>query len=162
MRSLVGLAMVLVLAGGCATQKPRSPEELQAEQSRLQKEIDRKIAQYQAGRNRAFVSGRNAGKYQPYVSACLSRILEKGNLAYPEEARGRLYGSVRLTFAVHRSGALQAVEIDRTSGHAVLDDALVRAIRSSAPFAPFPAGMDDELDVLSITQTFEFAPDALK
>jgi len=155
-------ALALVLLAGCATEESKTQEELQAEKLRLEKQIDEKIGQYQARGSRAFVSGRNAGKYQPYVDACLARILDKGNLGYPEEARGRLYGSVRVSFAVRRSGALEAVEIDRSSGHAVLDDALLAAIRAAAPFAPIPAGMDDKLDVLSITQTFEFARGALK
>jgi len=113
--------------------------------------------EYKLRPTKRFVTGRNAGEFQPYVDQCLARILLNGNRNYPDEARGKLYGDVRITLWIHTSGNLDKVELDRTSGHSVLDSALVRAARASAPFPPFPTDVSSGLDMLVVTQTFSFS-----
>ena len=41
-------------------------------------------------------------------------------------------------FSLVREGRMTHVKIIETSGHKVLDDEAVRAIRAAAPFPPFP------------------------
>jgi protein TonB len=120
----------------------------------MQAQIDKDIARYQKPRV-VFVTGRKAGPYQAYVSSCLTRILDAGNLNYPSEARGKLYGSVRVTFRVSASGALEKTDLEKSSGHSVLDSALMRAIQLATPFGEFPSEFGD-VAALSITQTFSF------
>jgi protein TonB len=48
------------------------------------------------------------------------------------------------------------VEINRPSGQRILDAAAVRIVQLAAPFAPFPADIAKDTDILSITRTWIF------
>jgi protein TonB len=48
------------------------------------------------------------------------------------------------------------VWVRRSSGHKLLDDAAVRIVKLAAPYAPFPAEIRKETDVLDITRTWQF------
>lgn len=60
---------------------------------------------------------------------------------YPSEAARRgLYGVVIVKFVITPDGKVPKVQVLESSGHSVLDSAIVDAIRSAAPFAPLPKG----------------------
>ena len=44
----------------------------------------------------------------------------------------------------------------KSSGHKLLDDAAIRIVKLSAPFAPFPAEIRKETDILDIIRTWQF------
>jgi protein TonB len=48
------------------------------------------------------------------------------------------------------------VEINRPSGQRILDAAALRIVQLAAPFAPFPADIARDTDILSITRTWIF------
>jgi len=48
------------------------------------------------------------------------------------------------------------VEISRSSGQKVLDDAALRIVRLASPYAVFPAAIRRDTDVLEITRTWTF------
>ena len=50
------------------------------------------------------------------------------------------------------------MDLRRSSGHAVLDQAAVRIVKLAAPFAEFPDSFKDEVDVLVISRTWQFLP----
>jgi TonB family protein len=56
------------------------------------------------------------------------------DLAVPGAVKGR----VRINYTISRSGALKSVELVGSSGNGELDRSLIQAIRSAAPFPPFP------------------------
>ncbi|WP_041286211.1 TonB family protein [Desulfomonile tiedjei] len=56
------------------------------------------------------------------------------NLEIPTALKGRM----RITYSVDRDGSLQSVEMIQSSGNKKLDRSLIAAIRSAAPFPPFP------------------------
>ena len=58
--------------------------------------------------------------------------------------------------AVLPDGSLMEVEILKSSGHQVLDEAALRIVRLSAPFAPFPDELRETTDVLEIIRTWQF------
>jgi protein TonB len=92
-----------------------------------------------------------------YLNSWRRKIERIGNLNYPAEARRqKLYGSLRLMVAVLPDGSLMEVEILKSSGHQVLDDAALRIVRLSAPFAPFPDELRETTDVLEIIRTWQF------
>lgn len=130
----------------------RDPSEYHVE--RLERRLEEECRRI-GGCRRKHV-GVNAGKYQSYVDACLQRILETANRFYPDAARGRLYGTLLASFSIHASGELGEVEIIRSSGHEILDDAILEAITRSAPFPPFPPDVAQEADVLTIGRTYAF------
>jgi protein TonB len=51
---------------------------------------------------------------------------------------------------------VESVEINRSSGQKVLDEAAIRIVRLAAPFAAFPPGIAQDTDVLNITRTWTF------
>jgi len=64
-----------------------------------------------------------------------------------------------LTVNIKADGALEDVQIDRSSGSKVLDAAALKIVRMSAPFAPFSAEMRMTVDVLGITRVWNFTND---
>jgi periplasmic protein TonB len=92
-----------------------------------------------------------------YLNSWRRKIESIGNLNYPQKAReDRLYGSLRLMVAILPDGSLKEVELLESSGHQVLDDAAVRIVKLSAPYAPFPDELRQSTDVLEIIRTWQF------
>jgi protein TonB len=59
---------------------------------------------------------------------------------YPYEAAvAGIQGELVLDFVIARSGAVNSVELVRSSGSKILDDEAIRSIRKAAPFDPIPA-----------------------
>jgi len=58
-------------------------------------------------------------------------------MAYPEPARRHgIQGTVDLRFRIAADGAVEAVEILRSSGSRILDEASEQTIRRAAPYPP--------------------------
>lgn len=92
-----------------------------------------------------------------YLNSWRRKIENVGNLNYPQKARkNKLYGSLRLMVAILPDGSLKEVELLESSGHQVLDNAAIRIVRLSAPYAPFPDGLRQSTDVLEIIRTWQF------
>lgn len=97
-----------------------------------------------------------------YVDAFRTKVERWGNLNYPAEARGRLYGQVQITVVIDKEGRIYGLEINRSSGSRVLDLAALNIVRRAAPYGKFTAQMTGEMDLLSITRTMIFTNDALE
>lgn len=92
-----------------------------------------------------------------YVHNWLRRIEHIGNLNYPQEAkRRRIYGHLRLMVAIKPDGSLHTIDVLKSSGHSLLDEAAKRIVRLASPFAPFPNAMQQKVDILEIIRTWEF------
>ncbi|NRA64472.1 MAG: energy transducer TonB [Pseudobacteriovorax sp.] len=64
---------------------------------------------------------------------------------YPSEAvRRGLQGQVRIEFTIGKDGRLRKVKVLETSGHKILDDAVVDAIKLSSPYSPLPESHEKE------------------
>jgi periplasmic protein TonB len=127
--------------------------------ARLEAQIARKIDEYNKRPRRQFVGARAAeSRFAQYVEAWRQKIERVGNMNYPEGARGRLYGSLRVTVAINPDGTVDDIQIDRPSDYRVLNDAALKIVRLAAPFAPFPAEIRKDTDILVITRTWTFAP----
>ena len=128
------------------------------EAMRLEARVAKDIEVYQQRPKRRFVGAR-AEEYRlaRYVEDWRAKIERIGNLNYPEAARSlKLYGSLLLTVSIRSDGSVEAVEINRSSGHSVLDAAAVKIVEMSAPFAAFPPDIKRDTDVLHITRTWMF------
>ncbi len=76
---------------------------------------------------------------------------------YPEEAAlGGESGEVTIRFSLQKSGSLMDVTIVRSTGIKVLDDEALLAIKTAAPYPPFPEGIDKKR--LHIVGTFIYMP----
>jgi protein TonB len=96
-------------------------------------------------------------KYATYLEGWRRKVEQIGNLNYPEEARRkRLYGNLILRVAVRADGGVDQIQVLRSSGFPVLDQAATKIVELSAPFAPFPPDIKADTDVLDITRTWQF------
>ncbi|WP_086058672.1 TonB family protein [Bordetella genomosp. 9] len=122
-----------------------------------------RVQAYNKRPRREFVApSAEASRYAQYLDAWRSRIEAVGTQHYPDEARGRVYGSLRMTVYVRADGSVADVEIDQPSPHAVLNQAARRIVQLAAPFAPFPPDIARDTDVLAITRTWNFVNDKLE
>jgi len=124
---------------------------------RLQAQIDRQIQEYQKRPRKKFI-GANVSEYRfaQYEEDWRVKIERIGTLNYPAEARGRVYGNLRLTVTIRPDGAVESVELDRSSGLKVLDAAAFKIVRMAGPYAPFPPDIRRDTDLLVITRTWFF------
>lgn len=129
-----------------------------AEIARLEAQIRREYQAYQERPRRRFVGARAAEyRFAQYVDNWRQRIERVGNLNYPAEAKAkRIYGSLQLTVAIKADGEVESIEINRSSGHKVLDQAAIRIVRLAAPFERFPDNIRVDTDILHITRTWTF------
>jgi protein TonB len=95
-------------------------------------------------------------RFAQYVDDWRQKVERFGNLNYPDTARGKVYGSLRMSVSINPDGSLAAVEIERSSGHKLLDAAAERIVRMAAPYARFPDNIRRDVDVLVITRTWHF------
>jgi len=99
-------------------------------------------------------------KYLSYMRAWTDKVERVGNLNYPEQARREgLHGSLVLSVGVLPDGTLESIEVLRSSGFDMLDEAAMNIVRLSAPFAALPEEITLETDILYITRTWRFTPD---
>lgn len=74
---------------------------------------------------------------------------------YPQAAVQRgIYGKVNLRFIILANGTVRDVTVIHSSGHEILDQAIVNAIKLAAPFAPLPKGFNKK--VLPVQGTFSY------
>ena len=119
----------------------------------------RELQTYESAPRRSFVGAQaREARFALYLDQWREKIERVGNTNYPADARGRIYGSLRLTVAIRADGSIESLEFDRRSGRAQLDQAAERIVRMAAPFAPFPPEVRRDTDVLVITRTWFFEP----
>jgi protein TonB len=126
--------------------------------ARLEAQIRRDYQAYQERPKRKYVGARaQEYRFAQYVDNWRLKIERIGNLNYPAEAKARrIYGSLQMTVAIKADGAVEGVEINRSSGHRILDQAAIRIVRLAAPFDRFPESIKADTDVLHITRTWTF------
>jgi protein TonB len=127
--------------------------------ARLEAQIARQIEEYNKRPRKVFVGARAAEvRYALYAEDWRQKIERIGNLNYPESARGKIYGSLRLTVAINYDGTVAAMDLEQSSGQKILDAAAQRIVQMGAPYAKFPPDIRRDTDILVITRTWHFAP----
>jgi protein TonB len=124
---------------------------------RLQAQIARNVEEYQKRPRKKFIGARATEyRFAQYEEDWRQKIERIGTNNYPAEARGKLYGNLRLTVTIGPEGNIAGVELDRSSGLKALDEAAFRIVRMAAPYARFPAEIRKDTDLLVITRTWFF------
>jgi protein TonB len=127
--------------------------------ARMEAQISRQLEEYNKRPRKAFVGSRaQEYRFAQYVEDWRLKVERIGNLNYPDGARGRVYGSLVLSVSIKADGSLEAVEVQRSSGHQILDRAAERIVKMASPYAGFPANIRRDTDILVITRTWTFAP----
>lgn len=92
-----------------------------------------------------------------YVNSWRRKIEKMGTINYPREADNCFNDcSLRMLVTINPDGTINKLNILESSGKKVLDDAAIRIVRMSAPFAPFTEEMKRDVDLLEIIRTWQF------
>ena len=125
---------------------------------RLEAQISKNWDAYQKLPRRTNVGARTREyRFAQYIEDWRVKVERIGNLNYPEQARlQKVFGSLKLSVSINRDGSVEKVEIDKSSGHRILDAAAVRIVKLAAPFSPLPPDITRDTDILEITRTWTF------
>jgi protein TonB len=160
MKSKAAVAPLEVVPQGAAQADAEAKDLVQKslEIARLEAQIRRDYQAYQERPKRKFVGARaQEYRFAQYVDNWRQKIERIGNLNYPVEAKARrIYGRLQLTVAIKADGEVEGIEVNRSSGYKVLDQAAIRIVRLAAPFDRFPESIRSDTDVLHITRTWTF------
>lgn len=125
--------------------------------ARLEGQIARNVEDYNKRPRKKFIGARvEEYRFAQYVEDWRQKVERIGNLNYPDAAKGRLYGNLVLTVVIRSDGSLDKVELSRSSGQKVLDNAARRIVEMAAPYSAFPDAIRRDTDVVEITRTWSF------
>ena len=135
-----------------------APVERSADIAKLAAEIDRQQEEFAKRPKTTFVTARTRESASAdYMYRWVETVERMGNLNYPDEARrDKLFGELILIVGIYKSGELESITVDESSGHRILDDAAVRIVEMAAPFAQMTGQLAEETDILYIVRTWEF------
>jgi protein TonB len=140
---------------------PKGPAKIEHDlaMARLAAEIHLRSQRYAKRPKRKFVSASTREyAYAGYLRGWVDRVERVGNLNYPDEARRRRIGGLLvISVAIRRDGSVERAEIIQSSHIPMLDQAALRIVGLSEPFAPLPKTADD-VDILHVTRTWQFLP----
>ena len=125
--------------------------------ARLEGEISKSMDEYNKRPRKKNIGARTEEyRFAQYIEDWRQKVERIGTLNYPEAARGKLYGSLVLTVSINHDGSLNRVDINRSSGYKVLDEAAWRIVQMASPYSPFPPEIRRDTDILEITRTWYF------
>jgi protein TonB len=140
---------------------PVSDEDVQRklEMAKLSAEVREQALAYAKRPKKKFISSNTREYvYAAYMKGWVGRVERVGNLNYPDEARRQgVYGELVLTVGLNRDGTIKSMDVIKSSGHKLLDEAAQRIVRLAAPFPALPPDKT-RVDELYITRTWQFLP----
>ena len=128
------------------------------EMARLEAQIAKEQENYQKRPKRKSLGARaQEYRFAAYVESWRQKVEKIGNLNYPQAAREqKIYGQLQMTVYIKSDGNLEKIEIKRSSGFPVLDEAAKHIVEMGAPYAAFPDDIRKDVDILDITRTWTF------
>lgn len=121
-----------------------------------------RINAYNQAPRKQFVAPAAANALQAaYLDGWRTRIEAIGTRHFPQEARGKTYGSLRMTVYIRADGSVADAVIDTPSDSEVLNRAARRIVQLASPFPPFPPELAAVTDMLAITRSWQFVNDTL-
>ena len=94
-------------------------------------------------------------RYASYFARIKRQIERVWDYPYEAQRKG-ITGQLTLRFQISRDGNLMNVKLINSSGYEVLDKAALQAVKSAAPYYPFPVTIDRE--TLPILANFIYSP----
>ena len=128
------------------------------EMDRLEAAIAKQQDEYQKRPKKRFLGARTKEASDAmYLEAWRQKVERVGNQNYPTAAREqKIYGQLRMTVSINSDGSVESIEINKSSGSKILDEAAKNIVNAAAPFAKFPPEMKKNTDILGITRTWTF------
>jgi periplasmic protein TonB len=125
---------------------------------RMEAEIARQWEAYQKRpRRQSLGASTQEYRFARYVEDWRVKVERVGEANYPQAARDqKIYGSLLLTVSIKSNGSIERIELRRSSGHKLLDEAAMNIVRMGAPYAAFPADIAKDTDVIDISRTWRF------
>ncbi len=125
---------------------------------RLEAQISKSLEMYEKMPRRKFIGARTQEyRFAQYIEDWRIKVERIGNLNYPEQARREhVYGKLQLSVSILKDGSVERVEVNKSSGHRILDAAAMRIVKLAAPYAPLPPDITKDTDILTITRTWTF------
>jgi len=126
--------------------------------ARLVEELSLALQEHSKKPKEKFINSRT----KEYVAATymrhwIDKIERLGNADYPDEAiRKKLSGTLILDVVISADGSLRNIDLRRSSGHQILDDAARRIVKMASPYQPFPEKLHKQADIIHITRSWEF------
>ena len=126
--------------------------------ARLEAQISKTTSTLQEMPRRKFIGARTQEyRFAQYIEDWRIKVERIGNLNYPEEARRQqIYGKLQLSVSIRADGSLESIEVNRSSGHRILDAAAMRIVKLAAPYSPLPPEITKDTDILTIVRTWTF------
>ena len=125
--------------------------------ARLEGEIDRNTEEYNKRPRKKNIGTRTEEyRFARYIEDWRLKVERVGNLNYPEAAKGKLFGALTLTVTIESDGSVKSVEINRSSGHKILDDAARRIVMMASPYAALSPDIRRDYEQLEITRKWNF------
>jgi protein TonB len=110
-------------------------------------------------RHKHITSATKEPKYAAYMDNWVKKVERIGRLNFPEEARrARLTGRLVMDVVIEADGSVASIDVLKSSGHPELDTAAQRIVRLGEPYAPLPAEIRAETDVLHIKRSWQIRP----
>ncbi len=129
--------------------------------ARMSADLNDQLQAYAKKPRHTFINSAHTKEYKfaTYFAEWQRKVEKIGQLNFPDEAKRRnLQGELLLDVALYANGTIAEVNMRRSSGHKILDDAAIAIVRLAAPFAPFPTDIQKDTDILHITRTWQFLP----
>jgi len=125
--------------------------------ARLEAQVDKRMQEYAQRPRRKFIGARTKEyRFAQYVEDWRLKIERVGTLNYPEAARGKVYGSLLLSVILRADGSVVKMDVVRSSGHEILDQAARRIVQLASPYAEFPPDIRRDYDQIEIVRTWNF------
>lgn len=138
----LSLLFILSLAIGCATPVAEKPDKSAAPISKKEMEKEEGEVISLEARDTRFAS------YFAHLRRRIERAWDPRVSKYP--------GTVKLKFVLRADGTLRRVELLKSSGYKILDNAAESAITDTAPFEPLPPALTSKRKYLPITAEFRY------
>jgi len=130
------------------------------EVARLESEVQKILTTLSKEQPRKLpINSVSAQKYEAaaYLEGWRKKIERVGTLNYPQVAKRQgISGKLMLSVDINPDGSVADIVISRSSGHKLLDDAAVKIVNLAAPYAPIPAEVLGDYDMLTIIRTWNF------
>ena len=135
-----------------------TPQQKNEQAARMAEELSLVFQEYSQRPKEKFLTSRTKEFVAAsYMRSWIDKVERLGNADYPDAAiREKLNGTLILDVVINSDGSLQAINLRRSSGHQILDDAARRIVKLAAPFSAFPKKLKQEADVIHITRSWEF------